>query len=87
MKVRTRRLSDTSADAEAVMLAIYRRMPAWRKVELVDDANRTARQLAMIGLRSRHPGESLATLRRRLLGLVLGEEIAAKVYGPLREAE
>ena len=30
------RLSDTSADAEQVRLAIYRRMPAWRKVQLVD---------------------------------------------------
>lgn len=65
------------------MFEIYRRMPAWRKVELVEDANRTARQLAMIGLRARHPGESVARLRRRLLGLVLGEETAKKIYGPL----
>ena len=37
----------------------------------------------MVGLRSRHHGESVAKLRRRLLGLVLGEETARKVYGPL----
>lgn len=76
-------LSDTSADAEEVMLAIYRRMPAWRKVELVDDAIRTSRHLAMIGLRARHPNDPPAKLRRRLLGLVLGEETACRVYGPL----
>ena len=81
MKIRVHRLSDTSADAEKVLLDIYRRMPVWRKVELVEDANRTARRLAMVGLRSRHPEESLATLRRRLLGLVLGEETAQKIYG------
>jgi hypothetical protein len=79
--------ADTPADAERVLLAIYRRMPAWRKVELVEDANRTARQLALVGLRSRHRGESPARLRRRLLGLVLGEETARKLYGPLGEGE
>lgn len=80
-----RRLTDTSPDAEQVLVNIYRQMPAWRKVELVEDANRTARQLAMIGLRSRHPGEPLKKLRRRLLGLVLGEEEARKIYGPSGE--
>ncbi len=65
------------------MLDIYRQMPAWRKVELVDDAIRTARHLAMIGLRTRHPDDSPARLRRRLLELVLGEETARRVYGPI----
>ena len=51
-------------------------MPVWRKVELIEDANRTARHLAMVGLQARHRGESVAKLRRRLLGLVLGEETA-----------
>ena len=80
---RTRLYADTSAEAERVLLAIYRRMPIWRKIELIEDANRTARHLAMVGLQSRHHGESVAKLRRRLLGLVLGEEIARKIYGPL----
>ena len=83
MQRRTPLYADTSADAERVLLAIYRRMPTWRKVELVEDANRTARQLAMIGLQSRHRGEELTRLRRRLLGLVLGEETARKLYGVL----
>jgi hypothetical protein len=87
MQRRTRLYADTSADAERVLLAIYRRMPAWRKVELVEDANHTARQLAMVGLRSRHSGESLTRLRRRLLGLVLGEETARKLYGRLDDRE
>ena len=78
--------SHTSPGARATVLEIYRKMPTWRKVELVEDANRTARQLAMIGLRSRHPGESTERLRRRLLGLVLGKELATKIYGPLQEA-
>lgn len=58
-------------------------MPTWRKLQLVDDANRTARQLAMAGLRSRYPGEPLSRLRRRLLGLALGEDLASGIYGPI----
>lgn len=74
---------DTTPEAEEILIGIYRRMPAWRKLQLVDDANRTAAHLAMVGLRSRHPGESEERLRRRLLGLTLGEDLATKVYGPL----
>ena len=76
-------ICDTSPEAEALQFELCRRMPAWRKIELVDDAIRTSRHLAMMGLQSRHPGEPLTKLRRRLAGLVLGEEIAARVYGPL----
>lgn len=87
MSRRVRLFADTSDDAERVLLAIYRRMPPWRKIELVEDANRTARQLAMVGLRARHRGESPARLRRRLLGLVLGEETARALYGPLGDRQ
>ena len=83
MREQSHIFSDTSPQAEAVLLEIYRRMPAWRKVELVDDAIRTARQLAMIGLRTRHPDETPARLQRRLLGLVLGEAVAEAIYGPV----
>jgi hypothetical protein len=78
--------ADTDPAAEAVMLDIYREMPAWRKARLVEDANQAARQLAMAGLRARHPEETLDRLRRRLLGLSLGEELAAEVYGPLDDS-
>jgi hypothetical protein len=82
----SRLFEDTSPEAEARLLEICRKMPVWRKVQLVDDANRTACALAMAGLRQRHPGESLQTLRRRLLGLLLGEDLASRVYGPLEKA-
>jgi hypothetical protein len=76
---------DTSPEAERVLVALYRSLPAWRKLELVEDANRAARQLAFSGLRSRHPDESPERLRRRLIGLVLGDELADAAYGPLEE--
>lgn len=80
-----RLFTDTSPEAEKTLLAIYRAMPPWRKLELVDDAIRTGRQLALAGLRLRHPTDSPERLRRRLMDLVLGESVATDVYGPLDE--
>ena len=80
-------LSDTTPEIEALLTRIYRRIPSHRKLELVEDANRTARQLAFSGLRARHPGETVTKLRRRLAGLVLGETLAAAAYGPLETGE
>lgn len=76
---------DTNPDAERVQIEIFRRMPAWRKVQLVEDANQVSRQLALAGLKQRHPEAGPDELRRRLLGLFLGEELATQVYGPLLE--
>lgn len=56
---------DTDPAAEAVQLAIYRAMPAWRKLQLIDDAIRTSRSVALAGLRQRHPQASAAELQRR----------------------
>ena len=84
----TRRpLTDTSPDAVEVQLRILRKMPAWRKVQLVEDANRTARQLALAGISLRHPDASETERVRLLLDLVLGESLAAEVYGPRRPTE
>ena len=75
--------SDTDPEAERIQMEIYRRMPRWRKIELVVEANETARQLALAGLRARHPEASPEEIQRRLFGLLLGEELATEVYGPL----
>jgi len=58
-----------------------------RKIAIVLGANRTARVLALVGLRERYPGESGTLLRRRLADLWLGPELAAKAYGPLPDHE
>lgn len=73
---------DTSADAEEVQIEIYRRMPARQKLELVAEENRKAKELALAGLRQRHPDAGPEELFRRLMDLTLGEELAAEVYGP-----
>jgi len=49
--------------------------------------NQSARLLALAGLRSQYPESSETELRRKLAGLLLGEEIACKVYGALPDAK
>lgn len=78
-------LSDTHPEAAAVQLRLLRAAPTWRKVQLWGQLNATARLLALSGLRARYPQASEAELRRRLADLLLGEELAARVYGPLPE--
>jgi len=80
-------LSDTTPEAEAVQLRLLRAASAWRKLELMAQLNFTARHLALIGLRERHPHADEAELRRRLADLLLGSELAARVYGSLAEDE
>ena len=78
---------DTTPEAERVLIQLLRNASPARKMEMVESANRTARMLAMAGLRERFPQESEARLRRRLADLWLGAELAAKAYGPLADTE
>lgn len=75
-------LSDTRPEARQVQIELLRQAPAWRKLELVGQMNQTVTALALSGLRRRHPDATPEELRRRLADLVLGRELAAKVYGP-----
>lgn len=74
---------DTDPRAAAVQLEILRKMSPPRKIQLVCQANRTNRELLRTGLRCRFPQASPHEIERRLRGLLLGEELARKVYGPL----
>ncbi len=74
---------DTSPEAEEVLVRLMREAPGWRKMQIVDSLNQTVKLLAIAGLRERYPDEPEELLRRRLADLLLGEELASKVYGPL----
>ena len=76
---------DTDREAERVLVEIMKALPAWKKLALLDDACATARTLALAGLRARHPQASDAALHRMLMGLLLGDEIATRVWGPMDE--
>ena len=73
---------DTSSQIEQIQIERLRHMPVWRKLALVGEMNRAVRELALAGLRQRHPNDSPAQRHRRLADLLLGEELAARVYGP-----
>lgn len=70
-----------------MLIQLLREASPARKMEMVLSANRTARMLALAGLRERYPDESPERLRRRLADLWLGPELAAKAYGPLPDHE
>lgn len=74
---------DTSPEAEAVLFKLWRETPAWRKLEMMEGLNRGARQLALMGLRQRFPDASPEELQRRLASILLGDDLASRVYGPI----
>jgi len=77
--------ADTRPEAEAVLIGLLRQAPAWRKVHMVDQLNQAVRLLALSGLQTRYPSATPQELRRRLADLLLGPDLAARVYGPLPE--
>lgn len=79
--------SDTHPKMEALQIQFWREGSPTRKMHLLAQLNASARTLALAGLRSRYPQASESELRRRLAGLLLGDELARKVYGELDEAK
>ena len=76
---------DTRPAAEEKQLEIIRQMPPWRKIELVFEMNDTVSELAKVGIRYRYPGINENELRRRYADLVLGKDLAQKVYGSYKQ--
>lgn len=74
---------DTRPEAETLLIHLLREAPSWRKLEMVDQLNQSVKLLALTGLRQRYPNENEAQLHRRLAGLLLGEDLARKVFGAL----
>lgn len=72
---------------EALQIQLWRQASPTRKMQMVAQLNQSARVLALAGLRSQYPQASEAELRRRLAGLLLGEELARKAYGELPNAK
>ena len=78
---------DTSPAAEQVLIGLWRQATPARKFQMIVSANLASRELALAGLKMRHPEDSPSRLRRRLADLWLGPELAAKAYGPLETDE
>jgi len=79
--------SDTHPKMEALQIQLWRQASPTRKMEMVAQLNAAVQTLAIAGLRSRFPTANETELRRRLAKLLLGEELANKVYGETRNAK
>jgi hypothetical protein len=79
--------SDTHPKMEALQIQLWRQASPTRKMHMLAQLNASAHTLALMGLRSRYPQASQTELHRRLAGLVLGEELARKVYGEMSNAK
>jgi len=79
--------SDTHPKMEALQIQLLRQASPTRKMNMLAQLNASARLLALTGLRAQYPGASENELRRKLAGLLLGEELAKKVYGEASHAK
>lgn len=79
--------SDTHPKMEALQIQLWRQATPTRKMNMLAQLNKSARMLALTGLRAQFPQASEAELRFKLAGLLLGDEIAQKVYGESHHAK
>jgi hypothetical protein len=77
---------DTSPAAEAKLIELLRQKSPAEKVRMVNQLNAGLRTVAMSGLRLRFPDAKEAELKRRLADLLLGPELAERVYGKIGNA-
>ena len=71
---------------ETLQIRLLRAAPSWHKMEILAGLNEAASALALAGLRQRHPKANEQELHRRLADLLLGEDLARKVYGDLSDS-
>jgi hypothetical protein len=76
--------SDTHPKMEAMQIEFIRRMPAWKKLSIVDGLNETVKTLALSGIKERNPNATPQEIHRMLAELMLGAELARKVYAHAR---
>ena len=80
-KSEPRPLSDTSPEAERVLIELYRRMPAWQKLRQVSQLTRAVQKLAMCDIRRRHPHADEREQQLRLASRWLDAETMRRVFG------
>lgn len=78
-----RLFDDTTPEAEAVLVELARAASPAAKLQMVEQLNVRMTLLLRAGLRQRFPSADEEEIRRRLADLLLGEALAAQVYGPL----
>ncbi len=72
--------ADTTPEAAAVQLEIYRRMPPWRRLRAALEMGDMGRSLSAAGIRSRHPEYTEEQVRLAVIRLSVGEELFRQAY-------
>ena len=75
-------LSDTDPKIRARQLEMLRRLTPERRLEITFDLCQMVRDLAREGVRMRYPNATEAQQKRHFADVILGPELAMKVYGP-----
>ncbi len=78
---------DTHPKMEALQIQLWRQASPTRKMQMLAQLNSSARMLALAGLHSQYPQASESELHRKLARILLGEELARKVYGESSDAK
>jgi len=76
--------SDTHPKMEQMQIELIRRMPSWRKFSVVDGFNETVKLMAIAGIKQRNPNATPKQVHRLLAELILGKDLAPKVYDHAR---
>ena len=76
--------SDTHPKIEALQIEFIRRMPSWKKIAIVNGLNETIKTFAVSGIKERYPNATPQEIHQMLAELMLGEELARKVYAHAR---
>lgn len=71
---------DTSPDADAVQLDLYRRLGGAGRVAIVFRLNALVRPAAAAGIRRRHPDYKDEQVRAALMRLRLGDDLMCRVF-------
>ena len=78
---------NTHPRMETLQIQLWQRASPTQKMNMLAQLNASARMLALTGLRQRFPQASEAELRRKRADLLLGEDLARKVYGEAGQAK
>ena len=71
---------DTTADAAAIQLEIYRKLSGQDRVRIGHQMSLDARAITLAAIRRRHPDYDDATARWALFRLLIGDELFCKAW-------
>ncbi|MEZ4366281.1 MAG: hypothetical protein R2939_08320 [Kofleriaceae bacterium] len=74
------RPADTTADAHAAQLAVYRRMTPAQRVAVAAAMSDDVRAIAIAGIAARHPAYTAADAEAAYLRLTLGESLFTAAF-------